>query len=200
MTRPVDTSKLPPEVHLAAGLIQGGPESIEASEAEGQAQMVQSDVIPAKGYKAEELLALGFEVGAVDEKDPLFRNCKLPTGWSKEPSDHSMWSYIVDEHGFRRIAIFYKAAFYDRRAELHIEPTPCTKAQVDARTAFEEKHRYLHWSCDTRIEGDVLVVEAHEQVVGEGNRPVFDEEHRDAKRTGKTEIRRFAPDGTQVDA
>jgi predicted secreted protein len=27
-----------------------------------------------------------------------------------------MWSYIVDDEGTQRVAIFYKAAFYDRDA------------------------------------------------------------------------------------
>jgi hypothetical protein len=31
-----------------------------------------------------------------------------------------MWSYILDDKGRERCAIFYKAAFYDRRAHLSI--------------------------------------------------------------------------------
>jgi len=31
-----------------------------------------------------------------------------------------MWSYLLDEHGRRRVAIFYKAAFYDRSAFMRL--------------------------------------------------------------------------------
>ena len=32
-----------------------------------------------------------------------------------------MWSYLTDQHGRQRVAIFYKAAFYDRRAFMRLE-------------------------------------------------------------------------------
>ena len=33
-----------------------------------------------------------------------------------------MWSHIVDAEGRKRVAVFYKAAFYDRRADMRLEP------------------------------------------------------------------------------
>ena len=50
----------------------------------------------------------------------MFTEATLPTGWKREPSEHPMWSYIVDERGIRRVSVFYKAAFYDRSAHASI--------------------------------------------------------------------------------
>lgn len=196
MSKPVDTSKMPPEIHLLAEVMNPGG-SIEASEAEGQRQLVNSTAIPVTDYRNEDLESLGFELGDVDEADPLFRECKLPAGWSRERSDHSMWSYIADERGFRRIAIFYKAAFYDRNAHLSIEDEPRTKAQDDADAAFRREFCYPHWKGESKQEGDVLVVEAFEVEVGTDGKPVWDQDTREVKRTGKVETRRIAPDGTE---
>lgn len=98
------------------------PGSIEASEARGAAEMVESDVLPVNlmGAKAD-FEALGFKFGAVIEGDEIFQSCTLPAGWKRERGDHSMWTYIVDSEGRRRVAVFYKAAFYDRNAHASLE-------------------------------------------------------------------------------
>lgn len=88
---------------------------IVAQEKRGQDELVGSTQFPAKAPVAE-LEALGFTFGPVDEGDPLFRPADLPQGWRREGSDHDMWSYVLDEKGRRRVAVFYKAAFYDRNA------------------------------------------------------------------------------------
>lgn len=44
----------------------------------------------------------------------------MPDGWKKEPTDHDMWSRIVDEKGRERAMVFYKAAFYDQRADMRL--------------------------------------------------------------------------------
>lgn len=44
--------------------------------------------------------------------------CEFPPGWKKEPTDHSMWSKLMDDKGRERAAIFYKAAFYDQSAHV----------------------------------------------------------------------------------
>ncbi|MGI5155771.1 hypothetical protein [Microbispora sp. CA-102843] len=98
------------------------PGAIEEQEAEGAAAMQRGDceIIPAKGASDEELTALGFTLGPVDANDPLFRQATLPPGWKRAGTGHSMHTDIVDEHGRKRIGIFYKAAWYDRRADLSI--------------------------------------------------------------------------------
>ncbi|MEV7805063.1 hypothetical protein AB0O28_19140 [Microbispora sp. NPDC088329] len=122
MTSPQNTSQFDPLLLLADAMGAGGPSaSIERMEAQGQRELVNSEVIPTEIQGGEdELTKLGFQLGEQVKDDPLFRRTVLPEGWKREPSDHSMWSYIVDELGRRRVAMFYKAAWYDRRADLSI--------------------------------------------------------------------------------
>jgi hypothetical protein len=112
-----------PLLLLAEAMATGSPESsILRQEADGQRQMVNSDVIPTRlnGCTEADLEALGFALGPQVDGDPLFRRADLPPGWGREGSDHSMGSYIVDADGFRRCSVFYKAAFYDRDANLSL--------------------------------------------------------------------------------
>lgn len=126
-----DTSKRDGALHLAAMWPRPGQEPQQAitdyitgMEAAGQAQLVNSDRLPTEWpfgrNHDDELRALGFTLGDPDPADPLFRPATLPPGWQREGSDHAMWSYVVDDRRLRRVAIFYKAAFYDRRAHLLI--------------------------------------------------------------------------------
>lgn len=96
------------------------PGGIEAQEAQGQRLLVASEQLPKeiRGATREQLTALGFEFG--DDVDELFVACKLPAGWSKRASAHSMHSDLIDDKGRVRAGIFYKAAFYDRRADMHL--------------------------------------------------------------------------------
>lgn len=105
------------------------PGMIEAQEARGQAELVASESIPTRwaGYAPdsdavkghdEMLRQLGFELGEPFADDPLFRPAKLPPGWKRMASHHPMHSDIVDDKGLARLGMFYKAAFYDRRAHL----------------------------------------------------------------------------------
>jgi hypothetical protein len=95
---------------------------IGAQEKAGQRQVVHSDSLPTEihGSTDADFEALGFTFGPVDPHDPLFRPATLPDGWTKEGSDHDMWSHVVDGLGRRRVGIFYKAAFYDRCADMHL--------------------------------------------------------------------------------
>ena len=97
-----------------------GPGAIEEMEREGQSQLVTSDRLPTDVKDRAAFEALGFTFGAPDPDDPMFMPATLPPGWKREGGDHAMWSYIVDEHGRQRVAIFYKAAFYDRRAFMRL--------------------------------------------------------------------------------
>lgn len=60
----------------------------------------------------------GVKFGEKVKGDEMFQHIELPAGWKKVPTDHSMWSKLVDDKGRERAAIFYKAAFYDRSAHL----------------------------------------------------------------------------------
>lgn len=112
-----NTSERDPMLHLLGSMSEGPSGYIDGMERDGQRQLVHSDVLPTKGPWAE-LEQLGFVKG--EQKDDLFTSVTLPDGWKREGSEHAMWSYILDEHGIRRVAVFYKAAFYDRGAQFHI--------------------------------------------------------------------------------
>lgn len=100
-------------------MVASTPGGIEAQEKRGQTALVASTDMPIKLSPTREAFeALGFKFG--EPIDELFMEATLPTGWTREASDHSMYSYISDETGKRRIEIFYKAAFYDRRANAYI--------------------------------------------------------------------------------
>lgn len=131
MTSPIrntTTDPATPFLVLLDGLDgNGGSGAIKAMEKQGQQQLVNSDRLPTNGNNGDRdgnddaYLALGFTFGEPDADDPMFRPATLPSGWKREASDHDMWSYIVDELGRRRVAIFYKAAFYDRSAFMRLE-------------------------------------------------------------------------------
>lgn len=93
---------------------------ILAQEAQSQRELLASTRLPTEVLYAEDadFEALGFTFGPPDSADPMFRDATLPKGWKREGSDHAMWSYVVDERGFRRVSVFYKAAFYDRSAHM----------------------------------------------------------------------------------
>jgi hypothetical protein len=104
-----------------ATILDGLPGMIEASEARGQRQLVASTLLPADmGRQRPIFERMGFKFGEVVKDDPLFIHAELPTGWQKKATDHAMWSDIVDERGAKRVGVFYKAAFYDRRADMHL--------------------------------------------------------------------------------
>jgi hypothetical protein len=103
----------------------GNPNAIRAQEAQGQNLFVKSETLPTRmnSYRINikailESAGVKF-LGAVED-DPLFQYVELPLGWKKVPTDHSMWSNLVDDKGRVRAMIFYKAAFYDRDAHLSI--------------------------------------------------------------------------------
>ena len=115
---PDNTSAYPTEAKLLVGLALHG---IEDMEKRGQTQLVASAVLPTDtGGTDAEFEALGFTFGAQVPGDPLFRDATIPAGWSKDATDHSMGSVIKDERGIARVSIFYKAAYYDRKADMHI--------------------------------------------------------------------------------
>ncbi len=114
------TAQKNPASLLLSALLEGSPESIYKMEAEGQNQLCNSAQLPVDGSNDPRFLEMGIIFGEISESDPLFRPATLPEGWKVEPTDHSMWSNLVDEAGTVRASIFYKAAFYDRSAHIRI--------------------------------------------------------------------------------
>lgn len=102
--------------NFVAAMTPGG---IEAQEKRGQIEQSFAETLPVDmGKHRPDFEALGFVFG---KSDKLFIEAKFPKGWRKKPTDHSMWSEIVDDQGRKRGMIFYKAAFYGPRAHAHLE-------------------------------------------------------------------------------
>ena len=112
MTRITNTLKNPKHEWLGGG----NPNAIRDQEKQGQKELVGSDLLPTKGSETIDFI----EWGEVCKDDPIFRKAKLPEGWTKIATDHDMWSMIKDSYGVERASIFYKAAFYDRSAEIYL--------------------------------------------------------------------------------
>lgn len=108
---------------LADGMSGGdGTRVITAMEKQGQAQLVESTQLPSKMKPSQEAFEeVGFTFGEVVKGDELFCAATLPEGWRKDYTDHSMHTIIVDQLGRQRVSVFYKAAFYDRRADMILD-------------------------------------------------------------------------------
>lgn len=119
-----NTSKELPELMLAEMVMRGSSNAIERQEATGQRELCNSQMLPVKGgmyarYSTNDILrSWGVVLGDPCTDDELFRPCQLPDGWSIKPTGRSMWSGLLDERGRQRASIFYKAAFYDRKAHI----------------------------------------------------------------------------------
>ena len=99
------------------------PNPIERSEARGQQELCNSEVLPIKelhGKVRGVLEKAGVVFGDIVKDDEIFQNVELPRGWKKVATDHSMWSKLIDDKGRERASIFYKAAFYDRSAHISL--------------------------------------------------------------------------------
>lgn len=114
-----NTSQRPNELHVL-GVMGGITGYVEGMESAGQRQLVESTDLPTHGSDDPEFERLGFTFGEPHKHDPLFRPATLPQGWKKVALDHAMGSAIVDELGRERVSVFYKAAYYDRRADMHL--------------------------------------------------------------------------------
>lgn len=118
----MDTSLLfsPGEDVLRANLLMESDRTIEKMEARGAQEVVaQRRRLPTDGLDKKQAEAVGIEVHDVDTNDPIWTHVTLPEGWKIERTDHSMHTKLVDEKGRKRGGIFYKAAYYDRSANMH---------------------------------------------------------------------------------
>jgi hypothetical protein len=105
------------EVDMSAAV----PGGIEASEKLGQIQLVNSTKMPIELRPNREAFeAVGFRFG--EAVDDIFIKAELPSGWSRKATDVSVYSEILDEQGRKRAQVFFKAAFYDRRALANLLP------------------------------------------------------------------------------
>lgn len=107
---------------LANALIAATPGGIEAQEAQGQRELVYAErtKLPQECSACERADFEAMGIIFHENADDLFIYVTLPDGWKLEPTAHTMWSYLVDNQGRKRVSIFYKAAFYDRKAYIGV--------------------------------------------------------------------------------
>lgn len=140
-------------------LVASTPGGIERSEKAGQVALVNSTRIPKEMSPDRETFeVIGFRFG--EPYDDLFLDAELPPGWSRETTDHSMHSNILDERGRRRVSVFYKAAFYDRRADCYllqryqvdsyheVSPGICAVRVLDAGAVLQQFGEYKQYDYD----------------------------------------------------
>lgn len=134
---------------VANAIAASTPGGIEQQEMDGQRALVNGTTLPKdiRGATREQLAALGFEFGA--DVDELFVQCELPTGWTKRETEHRMNSELLDVKGHVRAEIFYKAAFYDRRADMTMTQRFSVLLFGDGK---DEQHRRA-----SIMDGDVMV-------------------------------------------
>jgi len=103
------------------------PGGIEAQESAGQQKLIEQCQLPVEVHGGGlSLTALathwpGFAVAPEDSGD-ILQPVTLPPGWQLRATSHSMWSDLLDDQNRVRARVFYKAAFYDRRASMDIVP------------------------------------------------------------------------------
>lgn len=164
---------------LMRGLSTGSSsDAILGQEAAGQQSFVNSDTLPTQMSREdrETLEAAGVVFGDVVEGDGLFQYVQLPVGWKKSSTGHSMHNDLLDDKGRKRAGIFYKAAFYDRRADLHcvrrfgvsIDYDKLDSGIAEATVTDGGKEIFRSSSVEFEAEGDYeLRREAQDKAVGE---------------------------------
>lgn len=122
--KPTDTTKMDPASILLGVMLERRPgESIEQMEARGSDELVAGESLPTEGLAQHKKLLerWGFSIGEPYADDPLFTPVTLPSGWKKRRTEHGMHSEVLDEQDRVRLGLFYKAAFYDRRASTRVQ-------------------------------------------------------------------------------
>ena len=107
-------------------LMGGNPKGIEAQEAEGQRELCNSSQLPkTDGYKDVKLEyeKLGIKIIGETKDDDIWYDVILPEDWKIEPTNHKMWSKLLNNKRKEIGDIFYKAAFYDRSCHIHLKET-----------------------------------------------------------------------------
>ena len=105
---------------MLARAMSGEANVLEHMEAEGQQKAVKYTMVAKRMRPNREVWEkLGFTFSDIPGDDVLCK-AELPEGWYLEATSHSMWSNIIDEQERTRGSMFYKAAFYDRDANMSL--------------------------------------------------------------------------------
>jgi hypothetical protein len=139
---------------LLCGLV--GFNNIESQEAKGQKEFCQESLMPKTNNSygiQDDLLTqykkLGIEI--IGDHNELFYKVKLPKGWKRIPTEHSMWNKLIDEHSRERGLIFYKAAFYDENSHFSIT----NRFTIKMNSSYYE-HKTDHFNDDMDYWYEVL--------------------------------------------
>lgn len=144
---------------------------IEDMEREGAEQLAASSKLPTKGSDAPEWKEMGVIFGEVDPKDPLFREVRLPEGWRVMRTNHSMWNELRDGLGRVRAKMFYKAAFYDRSAHVHLNQRYYVKRQYKDENSSEFRQPTRYVVMDEVTQQPIFETEFHDYVSPDARPP-----------------------------
>lgn len=126
-------------------IAMGTSSTIEHQEKVGQQQLANSREFPVRinsgcSLPIEDVLArMGITFLRKVDGDNLFCEVVLPQKWHLKPTDHSMWSKLVDDKERSRASIFYKAAFYDRDAFVNLE----ARFSIKSHFHMPDEEKYL---------------------------------------------------------
>jgi hypothetical protein len=84
----------------------------------GQTRIAGQDRLPLdmNGIPRAAIESLGFVFGA--PIDDLFVAVTFPPGWTTRADGQALYTHLIDAQGHKRATVFYKAALYDRRADM----------------------------------------------------------------------------------
>ena len=176
-----DTSLLSIAAKLATAALPGG---VIAQEARGQQELVASTQLPIEGLLGKERPrweALGLKI--LDDQtsdDPLFCQVELPPGWRKVPTDHPLWTHLVDEGGEVRAEIVYKAAYYDRYARVSLKADPAASKEPGCVCADCGHEQSTMDPCESCRSVRTVLVTVVRGLFGENWRDAFDPIKEDA--------------------
>ena len=143
------------QIGAAELLITAMPGGIERLEAAGSQQVAAEQLLPreictVRGLTLEALSThWGFTI--LGESDELFMRVQLAPGWTLKTTEHRLYTDLFDDKGRRRAQIFYKAAPYDRRADL----MPCTRYEVRCNYQSDPERRSRNEAIDH--DGNVIL-------------------------------------------
>jgi hypothetical protein len=113
--------------------------AIEQQEKAGQSAMVNSADLPINMHLPRDRIEAATGIKFGEPVNDMFVAADLPPGWRKAPTEHPMWSDLLDDQGRKRAAIFYKAAFYDRSAHMSWEHRyAATREYADGPKGYED--------------------------------------------------------------
>jgi hypothetical protein len=155
-------------------IVASTPGGIEAQEAAGQASLCrEASRLPVQLNRRGSNVSWedierewGIQRGEVTDK--IFYSVQIPAGWKLRPSDHSMWSHLIDENGSERASIFFKAAFYDYQAHMSVDPRYHLQFKSKDRTEFDLDGETKGYDVRDRRTGEIIFVSPWTNYEGAG--------------------------------